>query len=138
MAKTNSQIAYEYYISQGMSPAGAAGIVGNLFVESGVNPRVTPGDGGIARGIAQWHPDRWERWVLRDPLNTGPGQENELQTQLHASVAEMKSMGVWNALKGMTDPGAAARYVNDHYEISASRNGPAPNRVNAAHEAFDN
>lgn len=46
-----------YFIGQGWSPQAAAGIVGNLYGESGLNPAAV-GDGGKAYGIAQWHPDR--------------------------------------------------------------------------------
>ena len=36
----------------------AAGIMGNLEAESGLNPTVPNGDGGRAMSLAQWHPDR--------------------------------------------------------------------------------
>ena len=49
--------AYEYYLSKGLSKNAAAGIVGNLMQESGMNPNAS-GDGGKAFGLAQWHPDR--------------------------------------------------------------------------------
>lgn len=42
----------------GLSAEAAAGIVGNLMQESGINTHAV-GDGGKARGLAQWHPDRW-------------------------------------------------------------------------------
>jgi len=41
----------------GLTANQAAGLAGNLQVESGFNPRAI-GDGGKAHGIAQWHPDR--------------------------------------------------------------------------------
>lgn len=46
-----------FFIGQGWSPQAAAGIVGNLYGESGLNPAAI-GDGGKAYGVAQWHPDR--------------------------------------------------------------------------------
>ena len=48
---------YNYFMSQGWSAPQSAGIVGNLFGESGLNAGAI-GDGGAAYGIAQWHPDR--------------------------------------------------------------------------------
>ena len=42
----------------GLTKEQAAGIAGNIQQESGFNPQVKPGDGGLALGIAQWHPDR--------------------------------------------------------------------------------
>jgi hypothetical protein len=54
-----------------MSPQGgswtnvqAAGIIGNLMQESGLNPNAV-GDGGAAYGMAQWHPDRQARFRER-------------------------------------------------------------------------
>lgn len=49
--------AMRYFVSQGWTPAQAAGIVANLRRESGLNERAV-GDGGRAAGLAQWHPDR--------------------------------------------------------------------------------
>lgn len=42
---------------RGWSPAAIAGILGNLQAESGFNTTIQ-GDGGKAKGLAQWHPDR--------------------------------------------------------------------------------
>ena len=50
----NIQKVFNYLVSQGLSGPGAAGIIGNLAQESGVNPTsgsLTPGTG---YGIAQW------------------------------------------------------------------------------------
>lgn len=61
----NANTALSYFKSKGYSEQQAAGIVGNLQAESGlqINPAAI-GDGGKAWGIAQWHPDRrgiWEK-----------------------------------------------------------------------------
>jgi hypothetical protein len=49
----------KFFMSAGWSKEQAAGIVGNLQVESGKDLNTTAvGDGGKAKGIAQWHPDR--------------------------------------------------------------------------------
>lgn len=59
-AKTGDAIeALVFFIDKGWSGAQAAGIVGNLQAESGVNLKTNAvGDGGKAYGIAQWHPPR--------------------------------------------------------------------------------
>lgn len=55
----NAREAVNFFISKGWSPAQAAGIVGNLQAESGAHLVTNAvGDGGLAYGIAQWHPDR--------------------------------------------------------------------------------
>lgn len=47
----------QYFVSLGWSRAQAAGIAANLQAESGFDPAIV-GDGGLAYGIAQWHPPR--------------------------------------------------------------------------------
>lgn len=49
--------AYNYFVGQGYSSVGASAVVGNLYGESGLNPNAV-GDSGLARGLAQWHPNR--------------------------------------------------------------------------------
>jgi len=58
----NARTSYEYFIKQGMSPQQAAGIVGNLMVESfnKVDPQAfNPAGGNMgAYGVAQWRGPR--------------------------------------------------------------------------------
>lgn len=49
--------ALAYYMDSGLTKTAAAYLVGNLIAESGLNEAGT-GDGGLALGIAQWHPNR--------------------------------------------------------------------------------
>jgi hypothetical protein len=82
---SNAQIAYNYFISQNISPIHAAALVGNLQAESGAN--IDPsavGDNGNAWGIAQWWPDRrqnWEKWKRSKwrKDGTNPGFEGQLE-----------------------------------------------------------
>lgn len=46
-----------FFQSKGWQPHQVAGILGNLQAESNFNTTI-PGDGGKAKGLAQWHPDR--------------------------------------------------------------------------------
>jgi hypothetical protein len=58
-SSANADAAMKFFMSAGWSKEQAAGIVGNLQVESGKNLNTRAvGDGGKAKGIAQWHPDR--------------------------------------------------------------------------------
>ncbi|EHM02024.1 hypothetical protein HMPREF9946_01542 [Acetobacteraceae bacterium AT-5844] len=57
--------AYSFWLSQGYSREAAAGLVANLHHESGVNPQVRPGDGGMSHGIAQWNRERLQRFMAR-------------------------------------------------------------------------
>lgn len=49
--------ARDFFINKGLTPHIAAGIVGNLIVESGLDPTAV-GDNGSAYGLAQWRLDR--------------------------------------------------------------------------------
>jgi len=53
----NTKISMEFLIKKGLTEEQAAGIVGNLYAESGLNPSIE-GDGGTSLGIAQWHNER--------------------------------------------------------------------------------
>jgi hypothetical protein len=54
--------AFEYLTTKGLSNRHAAGVVGNLWVESnGVSPKSRQFGGGPGRGIAQWTVN--ERWL---------------------------------------------------------------------------
>jgi hypothetical protein len=59
-AFANDQTAYDYFVGKGLTNFQAAGIVGNLDQESGVNPNAVQ-SGGPGRGIAQWSVGgRWD------------------------------------------------------------------------------
>src|SRR5260221_14711960 len=57
----NEQKAFNYFVSQGLSAVQSAGIIGNLMVESGMDPSITEGGKDSTTitpnkgyGIAQW------------------------------------------------------------------------------------
>jgi MYXO-CTERM domain-containing protein len=57
---TNDKAAFDYFLGKGLTNFQAAGIVGNLDQESGVDPTAVQA-GGPGRGIAQWSVGgRWD------------------------------------------------------------------------------
>ncbi|MGF6991344.1 hypothetical protein M2150_002619 [Lachnospiraceae bacterium PM6-15] len=52
--ETNEEITWNFLINKGFSPESAAGIMGNLKQESGIDPKCYQQGGGPGRGIAQW------------------------------------------------------------------------------------
>ncbi len=57
----NDKTAYDYFAGKGLSNFQAAGVVGNLDQESGVDPTISQSGGGVGRGIAQWSTGgRWD------------------------------------------------------------------------------
>jgi hypothetical protein len=57
----NDKTAYDYFVAKGLTNFQAAGVVGNLDQESGVDPTIDQENGGPGRGIAQWSAGgRWD------------------------------------------------------------------------------
>lgn len=112
----NRQTAYGYLLNKGYSPAAAAGIVGNLVQESGVNPTVNPGDSGTAHGIAQWRGDRYAG--LLDFAKGRNASANELTTQLDYLDSELRDKygTTYGKLMSAQTPGDAAAAFALGYE----------------------
>ena len=55
---------YDFLIDKGLSPAGAAGILGNMYIESGFKTGAL-GDSGSSLGLCQWHASRKKRLLQR-------------------------------------------------------------------------
>ena len=135
----NSAVAYAYLIGQGLTPAQSAGVVGNLISESGVQPNGANGDGGIAHGIAQWHPDRWgplAAWAQGQGLdpNSLTGQLAMLWHELNTSET-----GALAGLRSTSTPSAAASSFAGLYERCAgcaSGGGSVPGRIANALSVF--
>ena len=65
-----AQLVYAWLTSNGYSPAAAAGIMGNMAQESGVNPEKIQGNGrGPAAGIVQW--ENYNAWKYGKDEITG-------------------------------------------------------------------
>lgn len=50
--------ALAFYLDKGLSKTAASYLVGNLVAESHLDHTNKTGDGGLAWGLAQWHPNR--------------------------------------------------------------------------------
>lgn len=59
----NAARAFYFLVGRGLTSAQAAGVIGNLQFESGINPQILPiidTDRLPHQGIAQWSPSRWQ------------------------------------------------------------------------------
>lgn len=103
---SNAEIAFNYFVSKGLSKEQAAGIVGNLQAESSIDPRSVQPDGD-GRGIAQW--DKDDRWINLQNFARGSGQDPLiLETQLQF---------IWFELTGEPPtPGAQGNSENAAYQ----------------------
>jgi hypothetical protein len=111
----NARVAFEYYISQGLSPVQAAGIVGNLQGESGqgLNPNaVNRGDGrdgSDSIGIGQWNSTRAQ--ALKDFAAAKGVPWNDLNTQLEFLHQELRGpeRGAYDRLMAAKTPEEAGQ-----------------------------
>jgi len=111
----NARVAFDYYVSQGLSPVQAAGIVGNLQGESGqgLNPNaVNRGDGrdgSDSIGIGQWNSTRAQ--ALKEYAAAKGVPWNDLNTQLEFLHQELKGpeRGAYDRLMAARTPEEAGQ-----------------------------
>lgn len=104
--------AYNHYLNRGVKPNVAAGIVGNLYKESGLNPTAV-GDKGTAFGVAQWRGDRLSN--LKNYASSKGKSHSDLTTQLDFILDEKGENQVLS-LMGNQSPEEAAKTFADKYE----------------------
>ena len=109
----------------------AAGIAGNIFEESEFNPHGKPGDGGLALGIAQWHPDR--RRGIDLTRMSYEDQVSYLIKELQTEGVFNKKYGGLNKLRQLRTASDAAAFIDKAYERS---NGEARKRRQSYAEAY--
>ena len=99
----NDQTAYDYFVTKGLTSFQAAGIVGNLDQESGVNPSISQSGGGVGRGIAQWSTGgRWDT-NNNDNVLAYAAQQGQSATSLALQLDF-----IWYELQTFPDYGLAA------------------------------
>ncbi|WP_421696942.1 phage tail tip lysozyme [Ancylobacter sp.] len=141
------QYAIGKLVEMGWSPVAAAGIVGNLRQESGLNPTASH-DNGTGYGIAGWRDPQpgQGRWTnLRNFAQEQGAPVDSLDTQLKFLDYELrgpeKSVGA--RLKAATDPRrAAATFIDYERPAGWKRGDPSgahgyDNRTSAAAQLFD-
>lgn len=109
--------AQAFFESKGWTKEQAAGIVGNLIVESRLKTDAI-GDGGKAYGIAQWHADRQAKF---QQVYGKDIRQSSFAEQLEFVNWELNNSerNAGNALRGATTAGDAAAIVDKQYERSA-------------------
>ncbi len=136
----SDRTAFQYFVSKGLSDVQAAGIVGNLDQESGMDPTVYQYDGGPGRGIAQWSTGgRWDSDSSDNVMwfaSTEGGDGWSLQTQLDFIWYELNTYGFGFAdLRAATDVSSATLAFMDKYEICGQCD--SSNRIAHAQAALD-
>lgn len=124
-ALQNERAAFQYFVSQGYTRAAAAGIIGNFYAESAMDPTKRQYGGGPGRGLAQWGYNmdggRFNSLIIWARAN---GQsEWALDTQLAWTVHELETYGSFrslnSALQTTNDVAYAAYYFGKIFEAPA-------------------
>lgn len=126
--ENNKKQAYDFWIQKGLTPAQSAGMVANEERESSFNPGDV-GDGGQARGIYQWHPDR--RAAILRGTGIDVATERDHQKQLEAAYWELTQGGeqsAWKRIQQAPDATSAAEQASKYYLRPADREGEAMRR----------
>ena len=133
-----AQDAYSYYVNQkGLPTHVAAGIVGNLYRESGVDPTRHQNDGGPGRGLAQWtEGDRWktfQNWSVKNNKNP-----LDLHTQLDYILIEPGQEGAIKRTLAAKDAAGAAMAFGRYFERPAEATAGYDERVGIANALMNN
>ena len=131
-ASGNLKQSMAYWLSRGLSPDQAAGLVANEQAESGGNP-LAIGDSGQAAGAFQWHLDR------RAKILQGTGIDVETaghEKQLEAAEWELKQRGNWAGLMQTHGAENASAYITKNFEIPANMQYEIVQRAIAAAKIF--
>jgi uncharacterized protein (TIGR03382 family) len=120
-AFANDKPAFDYFIGKGLTAAQAAGIVGNLDQESGVDPTIAQYGGGPGRGIAQWSVGgRWDTGTdsVAHYASVHGVSMTALHTQLDFIWYELTQIGYgYSQLQAATNVTDATLVFMDKYEI---------------------
>lgn len=128
--KAATDDAMRFFMGKGWSAEQSAGIVANLKAESELDPRIV-GDGGLAYGVAQWHPDRqrnFAKWAGHSI------HDSTLEEQYGFVDWELRNTEkrAGDALSRARSKSEAAAVVSKMYERPLDREGQAAARARAA------
>ena len=118
----NDKTAFDFFLAKGLSPVQAAGIVGNLDQESGMDPTISQIGGGPGRGIAQWSAGgRWDH-DSHDNVAWYASTKGESKFSLHLQLEfiwyELTDLGYgYSHLENATSVPLATEIFQDDYEI---------------------
>jgi Phage tail lysozyme len=136
----NDKTAFDFFVSKGLSKVQAAGIVGNLDQESGMDPSILQYGGGPGRGIAQWSAGgRWDA-SYHDNVVWYASEHGQspwsLGLQLDFIWYELTTFGYGYAdLRAAGSIDAAVGAFQDYYEICGECE--SSNRIAHAEAAYD-
>lgn len=88
---SNAEVVWNFCMSQGFSRQAAAGVIGNMQQESGVDPAACQGGGGPGRGLLQWETGSSRFSALCQFASERGTEWTDIQAQLLFFVQEAPS-----------------------------------------------
>lgn len=135
---TNAEKIWNQLRSSGFSKYAAAGILGNMYAESGVDPNATEAGGGGGYGLVQWTP----KSKLTAYANSVGKSESSLSLQVEFLVKQLKGTtsifpdtAAYQPLMNATSVSEATKVFLDYYERAGVAN--LQKRVTAAQGYYD-
>ena len=114
--KTTVNKLYKTLLEQGLSPAAAAGLLGNAYVESTWRGDVTDGSGGggtSAWGLCQWQGGRYKS--MKSWIKKQGGKWTDITWQAKYAVYELKSGSEKSSFKTYSNNVNFSKYVTDEF-----------------------
>jgi LAS superfamily LD-carboxypeptidase LdcB len=118
-AETDWELVMAFLVGKGLSVAGAAGVAGNIKIESNFNPAAV-GDRGTSFGLAQWHKDRKDQLVAYAKSKDQHPGDAQLQLEYLWNTLVSSYSSLTNYLKSAKDPRDAAYQFAKQYERPAT------------------
>ena len=139
--RSNEETAFDYFVAKGLTKVQAAGVVGNLDQESGMDPSISQIGGGPGRGIAQWGVSgRWDSYSKDNVVDYAAGKKASkyaLKTQLDFTWYELSNYryyGLSGLRSAKTISSAVTAFQNKYEGCGTCATG---NRVKYAQDAYD-
>lgn len=124
VGRGNSEKIWNYFKKQGFSDAGTAGIMANLYHESGYKSEQRQLGGGPGRGLAQWEGPRFT--ALQNFARERSKPWTDMQTQLDFLMHEMKTnhgASFIESFKNSTNAyNSAAKFENEFERPAVNHN----------------
>lgn len=121
----------QFFKSKGWSTEQAAGIVANAACESNLDHKAV-GDGGLACGIAQWHPARQADFKKKFGHDMGQSTFDEQLEFMHYELTDGSEKKAGNKLRATLTARDAGEVVSKYYERPADKLAQADKRGQVA------
>lgn len=123
-----AQDAYAFWRSKGLTHEQASGVVANEQAESAHNPRAR-GDGGLAHGLYQHHPDRRAAILAGTGIDMSTADAQQQREATFWELSKGQERKAWEALKRAESAGEAASVFSTLFERPRDKAGEAQKRA---------